>query len=260
VTGGAEGIGNAIARCLASFGADIVVADINRSGAEDAARQVRAIGRRAIAVECDVTKQEDVDRMMSVTLEELGAPHILVNNVGGTIRKLFMEMTDEEWHAMLDLNLTQAFRCTRAAARLMIDQGVHGSIINLTTIEAYRGAPGFAPYAAAKAGLASFTKTMALELGPSGIRVNSIAPDITPTPGIMRIAAQSAQTSDGFAQRVPMRVPLGRMGIPEDYGGAAIFLASDLSKWITGQVIHVDGGTYAASGFHRSEAGHWRTI
>ena len=263
VTGSAEGIGNAIARCLAAFGADIVVADINQAGAEETASQVRALGRRALVVKCDVTKQEDVDRMMAATLEEFGTVHILVNNVGGAVRKPFMEMTDQEWHAMLDLNLVQAFRCTRAAVRVMIDKGVHRSMINLTTIEAYRVSPGFAPYASAKAGLANFTKTMALELGQKGIRVNSIAPDCTTTPGITRIATANPAAAAGLAEvmkRAPTRIPLGRWGTPEDYGGAALFLASDLSKWITGLVIHVDGGMFAASGFHRSDEGHWRTM
>lgn len=261
VTGSAEGIGNAIARCLAAFGADIVVADVNQVGAEETAAQVRALGRRAIALSCDVTKQEDVSRMMSDTLRELGAVHILVNNVGGTVRKLFMEMTEEEWHAMLDLNLIQAFRCTKAAASVMMDQGIQGSIVNMTTIEAHRAAPEMAPYAAAKAGLANFTKTMALELSPWGIRVNSIAPDVTLTPGILRLASQMSKGADTSSLKSsPVPIPLSRWGTSEDYGGAALFLASDLSKWITGEVIHVGGGTHAASGWHLTESHRWRSL
>jgi len=173
VTGGAEGIGNAIARCLAAFGADVVVPDINEDGARKVAAEIRGTGRRALSLQCDVTRQADVDRMMAATLREFGRVDVLINNVGGTIRKLFMEMAEREWYDMVELNLIQVFRCTQAAAKVMIEQEIRGSIVNLTTIEAYRGAPGYAPYAAAKAGLANFTKTMALELGPYGIRVNS---------------------------------------------------------------------------------------
>jgi 3-oxoacyl-[acyl-carrier protein] reductase len=261
VTGGAEGIGSAIACCLAAFGADIVVADVNEAGAERTAGQVRALGRRAVALRCDVTKQEDVDRMLSRTLGDFGAVHILVNNVGGTVRKLFMDMTEEEWHAMLDLNLIQAFRCTKAAAGIMIEQGIQGSILNMTTIEAHRAAPEMAPYAAAKAGLANFTKTMALELSPWGIRVNSIAPDVTLTPGILRLAAEMSQDAPTSPPaNAPVPIPLNRWGTSEDYGGAALFLVSDLSRWVTGEVIHVGGGTHAASGWHLTESHRWRSL
>jgi NAD(P)-dependent dehydrogenase (short-subunit alcohol dehydrogenase family) len=197
--------------------------------------------------------------MISATLQEFGRVDILVNNVGDTIRKLFMEATEEEWYWVLNVNLVQVFRCTRAITKVMMDQEIQGSIINVTTIEAYRAAPGHAIYAAAKAGLANFTKTMALELSPWGIRVNSIAPDTTITAGKVRRWRKHGQDLLGQAKYSHSHIPLNRPGTPEDSGGAAIFLASDLSRWITGEVIHVGGGTLAASGWVRTESGHWST-
>jgi NAD(P)-dependent dehydrogenase (short-subunit alcohol dehydrogenase family) len=254
VTGGASGIGAAIARALSDAGADVVVGDIDGDGAEQLAASLLKQGRRALAMGADVRLQHDVEALFASTMEEFGHVDVLVNNVGGTIRKLFVEMTPDEWQAMLDLNLVQVFRCTQAAARAMIDRGAGGSIVNLTTIEAYRAAPAYAPYAAAKAGLANFTRTMALELAPWNIRVNEIAPDVTTTPGMLRNWTE--EEAEETERRIG-HIPRNRRGIPEDYAGAAVFLASDLSEWVTGTVIHVDGGTSASLGWRRDEDGYW---
>jgi 3-oxoacyl-[acyl-carrier protein] reductase len=207
-----------------------------------------------LACRCDVRVPADVERAVDAVTGRFGTVHVLVNNAGGTVRKLFLEMTESEWVAMIDLNLTQAFRWTSLVGKRMIADGVDGTIVNVTTIEAHRAAPGYAPYAAAKAGLESFTKSMALELAPWGIRVNAIAPDATITPGTARVqtAAERAAMHESWAH-----IPRNRRGRPEDFAGAALFLASDLSAWITGETIHVGGGTLAAAGWRRDEDGFW---
>ena len=254
VTGGASGIGAGIARSLSNFGADVVIADIDGAAATGLADELRAAGQRAVGVHCDVRVQADVDEVFARTRAELGRLDVLFNNVGGTVRKNFLDMTEEEWLAMLDLNLVQVFRCTRAAARMMIEQGEGGAIVNVTTIEAYRAAPAYAPYGAAKAGLANFTRTMALELAPWNIRVNEIAPDVTTTPGLLRNWPEEERTQ---TERLIGHIPRNRRGTPEDYGGAAVFLASDLSEWVTGATLHIDGGVNASRGWRRDEAGFW---
>lgn len=255
VTGGGAGIGAAIVRCFASFGASVVIADIDVETMETLRRELETHDAEVLAVPCDVRDQAEVDSLFGAIRDRFGRLDVLVNNVGGVERKMFLEMTEDQWLADIDLNLVQAFRCTRSAAKWMIEQDVRGSIINMTTIEGYRAAPGYGPYAAAKAGLANFTKTMALELAPWGIRVNSIAPDATMTPGIATHVGSQAAVED--TMRGWGHIARNRRGRPEDYGGAAIFLASDLSGWITGEVIHVGGGTFAAAGWRRDEEGYW---
>jgi NAD(P)-dependent dehydrogenase (short-subunit alcohol dehydrogenase family) len=253
VTGAAGGIGRAIAECYAEYGAHLVLVDLKEQELQEAARSVRALGRKALAFPGDCRQQALVDQVMRATLREFGRINIMVNNAGGTMRKLFMEMTESEWMESVDRNLLQTFRWTHGAAQAMIEKGIRGSIINVTTIEGYRAAPGYAPYAAAKAGLANFTKTMALELSPWGIRVNSLAPDVTVTPGILKLRP------DWEKEGRPSHVPMGRRGRPEDHAGAALYLASDLSEWVTGEAIHVGGGTFAASGWKLTPSGHWST-
>lgn len=253
VTGAAQGIGKAIAECYAEFGAKVVIVDIQPKPLADAEQAIRKAGGMVLALQKDVRKQADVDSIVQTTVKQFGSIDVLVNNVGWTKRKLFMEMTDEEWMEAIDVNLVQAMRCTRAAAKAMMAKGTRGSIINVTTIEGFRAAPGFAPYAAAKAGLTNFTKTMALELGPWGIRINAIAPDATVTPRILEMRPDWAKGSK------PPHIPMGRRGQPEDHAGAALYLASDMSAWVTGETIHVGGGTYAASGWRLTNSGHWST-
>jgi 3-oxoacyl-[acyl-carrier protein] reductase len=254
ITGAASGIGASIARCFSNFGADVVLTDIDEAGAEALAGELRSLSRGAIGIGGDVRVQAHVDASIARTLREFGRVDILVNNAGSTLRKRFLDLDENDWHAMLDMNLVQVFRWTRAVAHVMIEQEIPGSLINMTTVEAYRAAPGFAPYAAAKAGLANFTMTMALELAPWDIRVNSIAPDATLTAR----GDPTRDIADEVAREgVPRHIPRGRRGLPVDYDGAALFLASDLSSWITGEVIHVGGGTRAASGWRRDEQGYW---
>ena len=254
VAGGAAGLGAAMTRALSAAGAAVVIADIDDGAGAQLAGELATADREAVFSHCDTRVQADVNAAVSNALEIANRIDILINNVGGTVRKLFTDMSDEEWYAMLDLNLVQVFRCTRAVTRVMIERGIRGSIINLTTIEAYRGAPGYAPYAAAKAGLVNFTKTLALELAPWGIRVNSIAPDATTTPWLAKILTPvELERIDGMTGHIPRN----RRGKPQDYAGAALYFASDMSDWVTGVDLHVDGGTFASSGFRRDDDGYW---
>lgn len=254
VTGGAGGLGAAMSMALAEVGANLVIVDNDLVSLEATAKEIRtACGTKVIAVPCDVTVKEDVERAFSAAIAAFGDIHVLINNVGTTQRKLFIDMEEEEWDLELNRNLIHIFRFTQLAAKHMIAREIPGSIISLTTIEAYRGAIGYAPYGAAKAGIANFTQTMALELAPYGIRVNSIAPDATITKGLETIGPEIVgRLHDSWAH-----IPRNRRGRPDDFGGVAVFLASDLSEWITGQVIHVDGGTSAAAGWSRDEDGYW---
>ena len=253
VTGSGSGIGNAIALTFANFGADVVLNDIDAETLAQAAKDVRAAGRRAVAIHGDIRAQATVDRIVDATVREFGKIDVLVNNVGKTIMKRFNDMTFDEWMKMLDTNLIQVMRCTKAVTDVMIKSETKGSIINITTIEAFRAAPGFSIYAAAKAGLTSLTQTLGLELGPYGIRVNAIAPDSTPTPGTLKLRP------NWNSEPPPTHIALGRRGKPDDHAGAALYLASDLSSWVTGETIHVGGGTNAAKGFKRTASGHWST-
>ena len=254
IAGGASGLGAAMSRALFDAGASIVVLDIDVEAGRALTDELAARGGRAVFCRCDTRDQADVDAAIQCALRLDDRIDILINNVGGTVRKLFMEMAEHEWHEMLDVNLVQVFRCTRAVVNVMIEREIRGSIVNLTTIEAYRGAPGYAPYAAAKAGLVNFTKTLALELAPWGIRVNSIAPDATTTAWLARVLSPlEHERLDSMTGHIPRN----RRGRPEDYAGAALYFASDMSDWVTGVDLHVDGGTFASSGFRRDDDGYW---
>lgn len=251
VTGAARGIGKAIALGLASYGADVALVDLDAAGAEQTAAEIRGLGRRALARCGDCREAETFRSLVPSVLERLGAIHVLVNNAGGNVgRADFLETEEADWRAAIQQNLMPALYGIRLVAPAMIERGIHGSIINVSTIEAFRAAPGYAVYAAAKAGLVEITRTLALELGHRGIRVNGIAPDITPTPRLdMGDPASLEKAGRSF--------PLMRFGRPEDYAGTALYLASDLSAWVTGETLHVGGGTMAAAGWLRDARGRW---
>jgi 3-oxoacyl-[acyl-carrier protein] reductase len=175
----------------------------------------------------------------------------LVNNAGGVFWSGLLETSSNGWDALIRINLTQVLLCTQRVARAMVEAGGGGSIINISTIEAVRAAPGFAAYAAAKAGVVNFTKTAALELAPHSIRVNGLAPDFTLTESLAKMAPAGAENAR-------FMVPMGRAGHVDEMAGAAVFLASDLSAYVTGQTLHVDGGTSAAGGwYHHPQSGHY---
>lgn len=239
VTGGGSGIGRGIASAFAAFGARVAIWEQDEESCLATADEVGAL-----ACTTDVRDPDQVDAAVDRTLAELGPVSILVNNAGGVFWSSLLETTPGGWDALLRSNLGHVLLCTQRVARAMVDHGAGGSIINVTSIEGTRAAPGYAAYAAAKAGVVNLTKTAALELAPYGIRVNALAPDITVTEGLMRIAPE------GAAEHLGAAVPMGRAGHVDEMGGAAVFLASSLSSYVTGQTIHVDGGTAAAGGWY----------
>ena len=245
VTGGGSGIGRGIARGFAAFGAKVAIWERHADTAAAAAAEVGGLG-----LHTDVRDPAEVDAALEWTVAELGPVSILVNNAGGVFNSPLLETSENGWDALYRSNLKHVILCTQRVARVMVERGIGGSIISVTSIEGVRAAPGYAAYAAAKAGVINYTKTAALELAPYGIRVNALAPDITLTEGIMEVAPEGAGETFGFT------VPMGRPGHVDEMAGAAIFLASSLSSYITGQTIHVDGGTQAASGwYHHPETG-----
>jgi len=249
VTGAGAGIGKGIALGFAAFGARVAILELVEDAARATAAAVEAAGGEALALPTDVRDGEAVERAVAATVERFGGVDVLVNNVGGTFRAPFLETREKGWDAIVRTNLKTVFHGVRAVAPRMIAQGGGGSIINIVSIEGERAAPLYAPYAACKAGVISFTQSMAVELGPHRIRVNAIAPDICLTEGLERLLGEAERS------RHPFLVPLGRAGIPEDVAGAAIFLASDLAGYVTGITLHVDGGTHAAGGWYRDPDG-----
>jgi len=250
VTGGGAGLGRAVAEALAAFGARVAIWERDEASCADAAGAVDGLG-----CVIDVRDGAAVDDALDRTIEALGVPAVLVNNAGGVFHSPLLDTSTNGWDALLRANLGHVLVCTQRVARAMRDcerdAGHRGSIVNVTSIEGTRGAPGYAAYAAAKAGVINFTKTAALELAPLGIRVNALAPDAIVTEGLRSIAPAAADHLGGM-------VPLGRAGTVDEFAGAAVFLASDLSSYITGQTIGVDGGTAAAGGWYQHpDTDHW---
>lgn len=246
VTGGGAGIGRAIAEAFAEFGARVAVWERNL---ETAASAAAAVG--GLPCVTDVRDADEVDAALARTVNELGTPTILVNNAGGVFWSALLDTSVNGWESLIRINLTQVLLCTQRVARAMVGAGHGGSIINVSTIEGVRAAPGFAAYAAAKAGVFNFTKTAALELAPHRIRVNGLAPDFTLTDSLAAMAPAGEENAK-------LMVPLGRAGHVDEMAGAAVFLAGDLSSYVTGQTLHVDGGTAAAGGwYHHPDGGRY---
>lgn len=240
VTGGGSGIGRGIAAGLAAFGATVAIWERDETSAAAAATETGGL-----ALVTDVRDSTQVDAALARTVEQLGPPQILVNNAGGTFGSRLLETSENGWDALYRANLRHVFLCTQRVARVMVEAADGGSIINITSIEGVRAAPGYAAYAAAKAGVINYTRTAALELAEHGIRVNGLAPDFTVTEGL------AAMTGPQRLRDTGRMVPMGRAGHVDEMAGAAVFLASDLSGYVTGQTIHVDGGTQAAGGWYR---------
>lgn len=263
VTGGGGGIGRAIALELAAHGADIAIGDIVPERCEETAARVRELGRRALPLPTDVADTAQVARLIERTAEHFGRLDILVNNAGGTARRALLEQSERSWRRHIELNLVSNLAATSAAVPAMIKGARGGAIINVTSIEAARAAPGYAVYAACKAGINNLTRTLALEFAEHGIRVNAIAPDLTVTPGVRGNLSGPVDPASWItptpeqAAATRRRIPLGREGIDQECGRAALFLASSMSSYITGIVLPVDGGTWASSGWLRDSAGRW---
>jgi 3-oxoacyl-[acyl-carrier protein] reductase len=247
VTGGGAGIGRGIALGLAAFGARVVIWERDEATAHSAAAEAGGL-----ACVTDVREEDQVDAALAATIDALGSPTILVNNAGGVFQSPLLDTAPKGWDALIRANLTHLLLCTQRVARAMVDAGAGGSIVNVTSIEGTRAAPGYAAYSAAKAGVINLTKTAALELAPHGIRVNCLAPDVTMTDGLLAVA------QPGFEPAIANMVPMGRAGHVDEMAGAAVFLASAMSSYVTGQTLHVDGGTEAAGGwYHHPKDGHY---
>jgi NAD(P)-dependent dehydrogenase (short-subunit alcohol dehydrogenase family) len=252
VTGAGAGIGKGIACAFARFGARVAILERDPQTGARTADEIRAAGGDALAVPTDVRDRDAVDRALAATLDRYGAVDVLVNNAGGTFASPFLETAAKGWDALVRANLTSVLHCTQIVARQMVAQGRGGSIVNVVSIEGARAAPGYAAYAAAKAGVINLTQTTALELAPHGIRVNAIAPDVCMTEGLRAIVPETERA------RFAWTIPLGRAGEPEDVAGPAVFLACALARYVTGTTLHVDGGTHAAGGWYRNPAdGAW---
>ena len=263
ITGGGGGIGRAIALAYASVGAHIAIGDIVPERCEETAARVRELGGQALAVPTDVTVTDQVRSLIERADSHFGRIDILVNNAGGVSRKPFLEQSERSWRRVIDLNLVSLLAATSAAVPIMIRGQRGGSIINVSSIEASRAAPYYAVYAACKAGMLNFTRTMALELAEHRIRVNAIAPDYTVTPGVSGNPtgpvnpATWIQPTPQQQDATARRIPLGRAGIDTECGNVAVFLSSSLSSYVTGTVVPVDGGTWASSGWVRDKSGKW---
>lgn len=235
VTGASRGIGKEIALQLAREGANVAV---NYAGSEakanEVVEQIKALGRDAVAIQCNVSDSESVTRMVKETIDRFGSLHILVNNAGVTRDNLIMRMKETDWDEVIDINLKGVFLCTKAVSRQMMRQR-NGTIINIASIVGVSGNPGQANYVAAKSGVIGLTKTTAKELAPRGITVNAIAPGFIATD-------MTDELSEDVKAEMLKQIPLARFGKPTDVANVAIFLATEASAYMTGQTLHVDGG------------------
>ncbi|MFC4299848.1 SDR family NAD(P)-dependent oxidoreductase [Castellaniella hirudinis] len=240
ITGGARGIGFAIATALGRQGAHIAIADINAQGADAAAVKLREIGIQAQGFMVDVADAHSVETLLEEVTSQLGRLDILINNAGIGGNTAFLDITLETWNRTIAINLTGAFIVAQACAKRMVEQGHGGKIINIASLSGQRGGNGRGAYGAAKAGLELLTKVMAVELSPHGINVNNIAPGAIETE--MAATAHDAATRAAYNYLVPMV----RYGTPEEIGDAAVFLCSDEARYVQGHTLNVDGGFRAA--------------
>jgi NAD(P)-dependent dehydrogenase (short-subunit alcohol dehydrogenase family) len=240
VTGASRGIGRAIALGFAEAGADVAVAARSEDDLETLAKEIDSLGRRALVVRTDVTSREDVETLIDRTVAELDGIDVLVNNAGGSnFTSPLVGLRPAGWDKLLKLNLDSVFHGTQLAAQKMLEHG-GGSIIQISSVAGIEGAPGLSPYSAAKGGVRLFTQAVAKELAGSGVRVNVIAPGWIETP------LNDWMTKDrGILQSIEAMIPMGRIGQADEIVGAAIYLASDASSFVTGSTLVIDGGQTA---------------
>jgi 3-oxoacyl-[acyl-carrier protein] reductase len=236
VTGGTRGIGKAIAEGLAKKGVNLVVAGRNLIAANEVAVSLSATGARVLGMKLDVSKSEEVEKVFEEIRKEFGRLDILINNAGITKDGLLMRMKEDAWDSVMAVNLKGVFLCSREAIKDMAKQR-YGRIVNITSVAAFMGNPGQANYSASKAGIVGFTKTVAREYAGRGITVNAVAPGFIET-------AMTDVLPENIKEDMKKLIPLGRFGTVEDVASAVIYLVSPDSDYITGQVIHVNGGMY----------------
>ncbi|GHO83529.1 SDR family NAD(P)-dependent oxidoreductase [Dictyobacter formicarum] len=245
ITGGALGIGQASARRLAEAGATIVLVDINPAAAQETAREIQTQGGQATAIYGDVSEIHSIDGIIQTTVETSGSLDILVNNAGIYPFSSVLEMTEAAWDQVLDINLKGAFFYAQKAAQQMIKAGRGGRIINISSINGLTPTRYLSHYDASKGGIIALTKTLALELAPHNINVNTIAPGEIITPGTSSVSSATlakAGVTDMNDSDFLQQIPLGRLGLPDDIARAVLFLASDAASYMTGSLLTVDGG------------------
>jgi 3-oxoacyl-[acyl-carrier protein] reductase len=236
VTGGARGIGKAIAENFAKRGAHLVIADISLSSAEETAKEIAATGVRTLALGLDVSKSGEVTAVFEKIVKEFGRIDVVINNAGITRDGLVLRMKEEDWDAVININLKGVFLCSKEAVKLMVKQR-YGRIVNIASVVAFMGNPGQANYSASKAGIVGLTKTIAKEYASRGVTVNAVAPGFIAT-------AMTDALPDNIKQEMLKSIPVGAFGSVDDVANAVAFLASPGNGYITGQVIHVNGGMY----------------
>ena len=234
VTGAGRGIGKAIALALAKDGADLVISDIDLDSATETAEEVKGLGRDAIALKADVSNSAGVEEMFQAIIDKFGKIDILINNAGITRDGLLIRMKDEDWNLVLKINLDGAFYCSRAAGKLMMKQR-SGRIVNIASIVGVMGNAGQVNYSASKAGLIGLTKSSARELASRGVTVNAIAPGFIDT-------AMTQALNDKVKEKLMEQIPMGRLGTAEDIANSIRFLVAPEASYITGQVLHINGG------------------
>jgi len=255
VTGGGVGIGRAAAEAFAAAGAQVAIIELDAARAADAQA---ALGDKALVITGDVTDPATVEGAAKAIDERFGGLDVLVNNVGDFLQmaKPFDQLTQTEIAQLYATNLGQIFSVTHAMIPLLRKRGPGSNIVSVSSIEGFRGIPNCAVYAACKAGITGFTQSLALELGPEGIRVNLIAPETTDTPQV----PVSLMIPEENRKHLPNWIPLGRLGEPTDMANGILFLASPMAAWITGTALHIDGGALAAAGWYRDARGVWTNM
>jgi len=234
ITGAGQGIGKAIALKLASYGADIAAVDISLEKAQETAKEAQSMGRRALAIKADVTSVSETEEMAEKVFNDLEAIHILVNNAGITRDGLILRMKEEDWDAVMGVNLKGAFNCSKAALKYMTKMK-WGRIVNIASVVGEMGNAGQANYAASKAGLIGFTKSVAREFASRNITCNAVAPGFIET-------AMTDALSDKVKEDLLKQIPLGRLGGPNDVAMGVLFLSSNAAGYITGHVLNINGG------------------
>ena len=235
ITGAGRGIGKTIAAKLAKFGSDIALADMNPVS-DDVLKEIEENGTKCLAYKLDVTDVDTVESVVKKIIDETGGIHILVNNAGITQDNLFMRMKPEQWLQVIDVNLNGVFHVTKSVIRTMVKQH-SGRIINISSVVGFSGNPGQVNYSSTKSGLIGFTKSLSREVGTRGITVNAVAPGFINT-------AMTQALNESQQQAILSQIPLGRMGEVDDIANAVAFLASEEASYITGTVLHVNGGMY----------------